>query len=394
MQLERQQPAARLIMAAALALPGIAPQKAMAEAAPEHGQIGIKYLKYQDSQSGLNRIGVSAPSVYGLFPIAGKWAIEGSITTDSVSGPSPRYYSAISSASRMHDFRKAFDAKLTRYWDRSTLSVGASYSTEHDYVSRALSVSGTVSTEDNNRTWAYGIGLASDLINPVNNIVVDASKKTTEIMFGVTQVLTPQDIGQVNVTYARGRGYFNDPYKFDDLRPDARNQFALMGRWNHYFSSFNATSRLSYRLYKDNYGVNGHTVSAEWVQTLKNGWTLTPLLRLHSQSAANFYVDPSANGLPPNWSASTYHSADQRLSAFGARTLGMKVAKAIGNGWVVDLRYDLYRQQGSYRLFGTGESLFDAAPFARFFCFYFPLSGHGERRQRDSCGRGKRRLGL
>jgi Protein of unknown function (DUF3570) len=327
----------------------------MAEAAPEHGMIGIKYLKYQDSQSGLNRIGVSAPSVYGLFPIAGKWAIEGSITTDSVSGPSPRYYSAVSSASRMHDFRKAFDAKVTRYWDRSTLSVGASYSTEHDYVSRAFSVSGTVSTENNNRTWAWGIGLASDLINPVNNIVVDASKRTTEIMFGVTQVITPQDIGQVNVTYARGRGYFNDPYKFDDLRPDSRNQFALMGRWNHHFSQLNASSRLSYRLYKDNYGVNGHTVSAEWVQSLKEGWTITPLLRLHSQSAANFYVDPAANGLPPNWSASTYHSADQRLSAFGARTLGLKVAKAIGNGWLLDLRYDLYRQQGSYRLFGTGS---------------------------------------
>jgi hypothetical protein len=371
MQLERKTPerktkgAAGLIMAAALTLPGVVPRQAQAEAAPEHGLVGIKYLKYQDFQSGLDRIGVSAPSIYGLFPIAGKWAVEGSITTDSVSGPSPRYYSATSSASRMSDYRKAFDAKVTRYWDRSTLSLGVAYSTEHDYQSRAFSLSGTVSSADNNRTWAYGVGFASDIINPVNQIVSDARKRTTEFMVGVTQVLTPQDIAQVNLTVARGRGYFNDPYKFDDSRPEFRNQFALMGKWNHHFSKLNATSRLSYRYYHDSYGVNGHTMTAEWVQNIKNGWTLTPLLRLHSQSAANFYFDPGPGGLPPDWSASTFHSADQRLAAFGARTIGLKVAKALPNGWTVDLRYDIYRQQAGYRLFGTGSPGLD--PFnARF----------------------------
>jgi hypothetical protein len=356
--------ATKLIMAAALALPGTTPRNANAQSVPEQGVVGLRYLNYQDSQPGLKRITVLAPSVYGLFPIAGQWTLEGSITTDSVSGASPRYYSTISSASRMQDFRKALDAKVTRYWSRSSLSVGLAYSTENDYMSRALSLSGTVSSEDNNQSFSYGFGFSSDVINPVNGIVSEAHKKTSELLVGFSQVLTPQDIAQVNLTLTRGRGYFNDPYKFDDVRPDYRNQVALMVRWNHHFSHLNATSRLSYRYYGDSYGVSSQTLTGEWVQNLKGGWTLTPVLRLYSQSAANFYYDPAA-GLPPNWTSAALHSADQRLSAFGAHTLGLRVAKALSGGWTVDLRYDSYRQQSSYRQFGTGSPGID--PFnARF----------------------------
>jgi hypothetical protein len=93
-------------------------------------------------------------------------------------------------------------------------------------------------------------------------------------------------------------------------------------------------------------------------------WSVTPLLRLYSQSAANFYYDPEA-GVPPNWSAVSVHSADQRLSAFGARTLGLRLAKALGSRWMIDLRYDVYRQQSSDRQFGAGSPSID--PFyARF----------------------------
>lgn len=371
MQLERKTGgAAGLIMAAALALPGVAPGTAKAESAPEHGMIGMKYLNYKDWQPGLDRITVNAPSFYGLFPIAGKWAIEGSVTGDSVSGASPRWHTSTTSASKMKDFRKAMDLKVTRYWDRATFSVGAAISGEHDYVSRALSLSGTVSTEDNNRTWAFGLGVSHDSINPVNFAVSDAKKNTTEIMLGVTQVLTPQDIAQVNVTMSRGRGYFSDPYKFPDNRPDFRNQNALMFKWNHHLPKLDATTRLSYRYYSDSYGVKANTITGEWVQTLKNGWTLTPLIRLHSQGAASFYYDPVydkslGEPFPPGWAPGGLYSADQRLSAFGARTLGLKVSKALPDGWLVDLRYDLYSQSASYRLFGTGSP--GLAPFnARF----------------------------
>ena len=143
---------------------------------------------------------------------------------DDVSGASPRYYTDVTGASRMHDDRKAGDLRLTRYFERSTLSVGASHSDEHDYVSNALSLAGTVASEDHNTTWNWGVGAAHDRINPVNDLVDNETRRTTEWLLGITQALTPQDIVQANLTLTRGRGYFSDPYKLFDARPRQRNE--------------------------------------------------------------------------------------------------------------------------------------------------------------------------
>jgi hypothetical protein len=100
----------------------------------------------------LKRIRVDTPSIGLRVPVAGRWSFEGVTSYDSVSGASPRWHSSISGASRMNDERTAGDVRVTRHWDRATLSVGGAYSSEHDYVSRALSLRASVSTADNNRS--------------------------------------------------------------------------------------------------------------------------------------------------------------------------------------------------------------------------------------------------
>ena len=87
--------AASAILAAALLLPGV---QAQAEAPPTNGVISIGYLDYKDSQSGLDRIHVKAPSVSVMAPVAGVWSISASAVNDDVSGATPRYHSAISGA--------------------------------------------------------------------------------------------------------------------------------------------------------------------------------------------------------------------------------------------------------------------------------------------------------
>ena len=108
---------------AALALPSL--QFANAEAPPERGVVSFKYLHYQESQdivsqTGSNtniintvsgassvaasgssgssgsqdRIGVNAYSVGALVPVAGKWSLGTTYTSDSVSGASPTYHSS------------------------------------------------------------------------------------------------------------------------------------------------------------------------------------------------------------------------------------------------------------------------------------------------------------
>lgn len=349
------------LLAAALLLPGV---QAQADEPPQNGSISLRYLDYADRQSGLDRIHAHSPSVSVTAPVASDWSVEGTLTADDVSGASPRYHTAISGASHMEDERKAGDFAVTRYFRRGTLTAGAAYSTEHDYVSRALSLNGTLSSEDNNTTWAFGLAGSRDSINPVNNVVVDEHKRTVSVLAGVTRVLTPNDIAQLTLTRTNGSGYYNDPYKLFDNRPRSRRENTVLLRWNHYVDATGGTTRLGYRYYSDSFRIRAHTLSGEYVQPLGNGWTVVPELRLYSQSAAYFYYDPVydatlgapfppgfSNGADPN----RLSSPDQRLSGFGAVTVGLKVAREIGKLWTVDVKVEEYEQRGSWRLFHDGS---------------------------------------
>jgi predicted dithiol-disulfide oxidoreductase (DUF899 family) len=356
------------VVAAALALPGVW-QPAHAENAPESGMVGFKTLHYQDWQPGLQRIHVNSPSVYWLAPLPSQWAVEGSAVVDNLSGATPRWHTAVSSASVMHESRRAADVKVTRYRERSAWSMSFSRSNEHDYVSNAVSAEASLASEDNNTTWNVGLGASSDTINPVNQIVVDEHKRTREAMLGVTQAWSAADLVQVNAAYTRGEGYYNDPYKQLDQRPRARDETAVLLRWNHYVDPLGATLRTSYRWYHDSFRINAHTLQAEWVQPVSGGIALTPLLRLYSQSSAYFYFDPVYDATlgapyPAGYDVNhppQYLSADQRLSAFGAVTVGLKAEWAIDPVWSTDASVARYEQRGNWRLGGRGSP--GLAPF-------------------------------
>ncbi len=337
------------LLAAAMALP-LAVQ---AESAPERGLISLKHLDYLDSQPGDSRIKVRTTALMVLAPITSEWAIGGTLTTDSISGASPAYQS--SALTKMRDERHAVDTELTRYFPNGSLTLGANLSSESDYLSRGLSVQATSSNESKNTTWSAGIGFNSDSINPSNKVVTDETKRVTALLLGVTQVLTTHDIVLLNLGHSSGRGYFSDPYKFADNRPRDKNSNTLMLRWNHHLEALGATTRLSYRHYADNWGIRSHTLGLEYVQPLRQGWTVTPLLRLYSQSAASFYVLPDAGSYPFAPATQGYYSEDQRVSAFGAHTLGLKVAKQLDADWLVDLKFEQYGQRSGWRLFGSGS---------------------------------------
>ena len=343
---------------AALALPGIA----QAEPPPESASFSIKYLDYEDWQASLDRIRVKSPSLELVLPITGEWALRAGHVRDTISGASPRYHTAVSGASRFDETRKANDIAVTRYFPRASVTLAAGRSSETDYVSDFASLRATLSSEDNNTTWSVGTGVANDRIDPVNEAVDGARKHTNDFMVGVTQVMTPRDIAQAVLSYARGRGYFSMPYKYVDSRPDRHNQHSALLRWNHRLARLDGTSRSSYRYFSDTYGIRAHTLLQEFAHELAGGWTLTPSMRYHTQSAADFYFDPVYDPdfgppFPPGFDFSQPRdmTADQRLSAFGALTLGLKVEKQLGEHSSVEVKLERYRQRGAWRLFGSGS---------------------------------------
>ena len=81
----RQAPAlAASLLAAALLLPGV---QARAETAPENGAISLRYLDYEDSQPGLDRIHAHAPSVSVLAPVGS--ALLGMSVGQHIDWPTP-----------------------------------------------------------------------------------------------------------------------------------------------------------------------------------------------------------------------------------------------------------------------------------------------------------------
>jgi hypothetical protein len=348
------------LMAAAMALPLAGPVHA--ESAPERGLISLKTLDYQDSQPGDPRIHVRASALNVMVPLSSEWVIGATATSDAISGASPAYHT--SGLKQMHDHRHALETSVTKYLPNATLTVGGNISSESDYLSRGVSVQATRSSEDKNTTWSAGFGFNSDVINPSNGVVSNETKHVTDLLLGVTQVLTSNDIVQMNLGLSLGQGYFSDPYKVFDERPRQRNHATVMARWNHYVESTEGTVRSSYRYYADSWRIKSHTVGVEYVQPLADGWTLTPMVRLYTQSAASFYVnaDPGTYPFPPNppADAQTY-SEDQRVSAFGARTISLKVAKQLNADWTLDLKLERYGQRADWRLFGSGST--GLAPF-------------------------------
>ncbi len=127
------------------------------------------------------------------------------------------------------------------------------------------------------------------------------------------------------------------------------------------------TAKLSYRYYSDTFGIRAHTFNAEYVQPLSHGWTATPLLRFYTQNEAEFYVSVGvaemANPMQPTPPSSdaVYYSEDQRLSAFGAIILGLKVSKQINPEWLVDVTYEEYEQRGKWSVNSKGDP--GLAPF-------------------------------
>ncbi len=343
----RRGPASALLTAA-LGLPGILPVGALAQTVADHGIVELKYLDYRDWQPGANRMTVQSPSIYALIPVSDTLEIEGSIVYDSMSGASPLYFNTLSGASQLGitDYRTAGEVKVTKYFGGWALGVGGAVSSERDYLSRGGSIDVRVFSDDRNRTYALGFAGANDRIDPVNGVVSNAPRNTVEFLVGITQALSATSVVQSNLTYSHGHGYFSDPYKIADLRPGDRNIFAWLTRYNQYDAASDAALRLSYRYLHDSFGGVSNTFNAAWVQALPAGWSVTPNVRYYTQSAADFYYGPPpGNG---NVSGQPY-TADTRLAAFGAFTVGVDVAKALGDGWSVDLKLDFYRQQSNWR---------------------------------------------
>lgn len=280
-----------------------------------------------------------------------------------------------------HDSRVALSAS----WDMpvidnlSRMIWSANVSSEYDYQS--LGASATFLRDYNNRntTFSAALGFNADSIDPVGGTPVpfahmrvagaditdtregsSESKTISDVMFGITQVISRRTLMQFNLGFSSTSGYQNDPYKIlsvvdgttglpvaqvgDDLpylyesRPDSRSRQTFYWKTVHHLDE--DVINVAYRYYTDDWDVTSHTIDFHYRYDLGGGSYLQPHVRYYSQSAAEFFRTSLVDGDP----LPQYASADYRLGELTTTTLGLKYAMPVGKTSEFSLRGEVITQ--------------------------------------------------
>jgi hypothetical protein len=354
-------------MRAALALPILAvPAKA---GAADVGEVGITLLGYKER--GLMK--VTEPVLWGQAQFLDVWEVKASAAVDIVSGASPQLVTnpngkpvqTITGAS-IEDHRKTGDVKLTRRFGDFALSASGAISNEEDYRSKAFGVEGRMDLNQRDTTLVAGYGKSRDRVRSSDDPTLDEPRDTDEYLLGVTQVISPTQLIQSTLAWARGSGWYNDPYKLTftfypdhapilaaDRRPDHRDTLAWLTRYRAHVPSLNGTLQADYRFYRDDWGIRAHTLEVAWQQTLNERWALRPALRYYTQTAADFYAPTIPLPQP------AILSSDQRLAAFGGLSPSLRAILRLDNGLRIEATLGYVYNAANLHLGGSGSSAFE-----------------------------------
>ena len=274
------------------------------------------------------------------------------------------------------DTRAALSTQYTApLSDTLRFSGGIAVSREYDYQSVALNVNIAKDLNQHNTTLSAGLALAGDRIKPVGGKPIplsemtigsngnkegeDDNKTVTDLLLGVTQVMSPRWLVQLNYSFSNQSGYLNDAYKVVSLldsdgapqgyvyesRPDKRTKHSIFMRSKSHHGKDNIFD-ISYRYHTDDWGLDSHTIDTRYRWQLNEHHYLEPHLRYYQQAGADFYVqglDASLTELPANI------SADSRLGEFTGTTFGAKYGYLFGDNKEINLRIERYKQTGEHQ---------------------------------------------
>ncbi|GAB6048578.1 hypothetical protein JCM19379_24080 [Methyloparacoccus murrellii] len=210
----------------------------------------------------------------------------------------------------------------------------------------------------------------------------------------VAQVMNKDLLLESGIGFTRSTGFLANPYKAVDMlyvdtnsapfigpdfglpdlwapvvegvierRPEERNQGIWDIRLVQYVDALDASLHGGYRFFIDSWGISAHTFDVDWVQPIGE-WSVTPRFRYYSQNAASFYEPYFLfSGAAPTAPSGQFnlagvpldaYSSDYRLSAYGALSTGVTVARPLGKALAFEAGFEFYTHSGDLRLGGAG----------------------------------------
>lgn len=235
----------------------------------------------------------------------------------------------VTTASPFKETRTAWDFSADTVVRDTTLSLGASRSTEPDYVAEAVSLDAAHEVFGGMTTVSIGFTRARDLVGKKGVVGWIDSASHWQYRAGLTQILTPRWLMSANFEAISDSGYLGSPYRaarvFGAAVPE-RNPRTRTGRAAK-LRSINDTSalvsrsslRAEYRYYWDTWDIKGHTVELGGSKYLGQSFLMDLALRSHSQDKALFYSDNAQ-------SETLYVSRNRQLSTFRSTSASARLS--------------------------------------------------------------------
>jgi hypothetical protein len=336
------------------------------------GENSISY-KYADYQELGGRVGVQTQGAFIEQDLGPSMRLKLTGILDAIAGATPTGQPAPAGSNqvplaRLHEYRKAWNADLSRQFSRVNLGVGIANSRESDYVSTGWSVNAVTDFNQKNTTLLTGVAGTDDTIK-VFYQAARATKRTNDLIVGVTQLLDPRTSLTVNLSWGRQRGQISDPYKLvqknieiipglflpltmGENRPGYREKWVGLVALNRAFPEARGAVEGTYRYYHDTFGADAHTVDVSWFQRVGETLILKPSFRFYDQSAAQFYAYDfdRTNVIPrqgvPN-PGGPFYSSDFRMSDFQSRTYGLKAIWKVTSAIQFDAGWEWYDMRGT-----------------------------------------------
>lgn len=351
---------------------------------PARAEDVISY-KYQDYREADGRIVVKTQAALIDKALGTDLHLKLQGVVDTIAGATPNGQPAPAGSDQvvladLDERRKAWSADLSRQFARFNLALGVANSRESDYVSNGWSINTLSDFNQKNTTLRAGIGGTNDDVK-VFYQTGSATKRTQDVVVGVTQLLDPRTSVTFNLSWGHATGYLNDQYKlvqkkievapgiflpltFGENRPDKRTKWIALAALNRDLPRLHAALDASYRLYHDSFGTDAHTLDVSWFQHAGSQLLFVPHFRYYSQTAADFYyydldrtpiVPVSGTPRPEG----PFFSSDYRLSELRSYTYGLKLVWTASSRWQFDASIERYDMHG-----GDGQTPQSAYPRA------------------------------
>jgi hypothetical protein len=285
-------------------------------------------------------ITVQGPSILVQKKIGDHFSIGANYYQDMISSAS---IDVLLSASPYRESRTQKSVSAEYLHDKTTYSAGFINSVEPDYkantsyysVSQAMFGDLTTITMSYRRGWDR---IFRDIKE--NGVIVNDPtfhQRADHRVYGLslTQILTRNMIGTLDYELSTDQGYLASPYRqiryadpnnpvgytlANQLYPGTRTSDAFSAELKYYVP-YRAAITAKYRFFTDSWGIVAHTLQLDYIQPIKNRWTLDGNVRYYRQGAASFYSD-----LFPYANYSNYMARDRELAAFHSITLGIEAS--------------------------------------------------------------------